>query len=123
MSIITADICIKKVNGNNYQFQNNFRKNYSGFVHETVLFRNGEYVGENKIQYYNRTWEVYTHQSVMKGLIRNVMDAFMEEYISNWKEFHNIKRLTAQKKEVMMEEFQNNVPAEYAELEKLYSML
>lgn len=47
----------------------------------------------------------------------------MEDFKTEWKESHGIKRLTKQKKEVMMEDFQNNKPTEYAELEELYNML
>lgn len=123
MNIRTADICVQKINGNEYQFVNNFRGNYSGFIHETTLFRNGKYIGKHNVQYYNRTWEVYTYQTVMKSLVRILMENFMEEFIVNWKDAHNIKRLTKQKKEVMMEDFQNNTPEEYAELEELYNKL
>lgn len=117
------DIVTKNINGNEYIFYNHSRGNYSGFVHESELVRNYTVIGRNKIQYYNRTWERYTYQSVMKGLVHDLMEDFMEEYKTEWKNSHGIKRLTKQKNEAMMEDFQNNTPEEYVELKELYNML
>ena len=111
------------INGNEYMFVNVFRENRSGFVHETELLKNNWIYGRNKIQYYNRTWEVYTYQSVMMGCVRQLMEEFIEEFTANWKNKHGIKRLTEAKRKAMMEEFKNNTPVEYAELKELYSML
>lgn len=113
----------KIINGNEYEFFNNSRGNYSGFVHETNLFKNGIFLADNKIQYYNRTWEVYTYQSVMKGLVYNLMENLKEKYKNDYKAEHGIKRLTAQKKEQMLENFENDTPVEYAELKELYDSL
>jgi len=114
---------MKIINGNEYIFINVFRGNRSGFVHESELMRNNWIIGKNKVQYYNRTWERYTYQTVMKGLVSMLMESVMEDFKTEWKESHGIKRLTKQKKETMMEDFQNNMPEEYAELKELYSML
>lgn len=60
---------------NGYQFVNNSRGNRSGFVHETTLFNNnGLEVGNYKVQYYNRTWECYQFQTVMKNCISKIME-------------------------------------------------
>ena len=117
------DIVRKIINGNEYIFYNSFRGNRSGFVHETELYKNNYNIGWNKMQYYNRTWECYTYQSVMKGLVSSLMESAMEEFKNAWKESHGIKRLTKEKKESMMEDFKNNPPMEYSELEELYKML
>ena len=53
-----------KVNDKDYQFINAYRKNRSGFVHECELHI-GFQVFDAKCQYYNRTWECYTYQTVM----------------------------------------------------------
>lgn len=112
------------INGNEYIFYNSFRGNRSGFVHETELYKNGYYnLGRNKVQYYNRTWEVYTYQTVMKGLVRQLMDEFMENFKADYKETHGIKRLTEVKRITMMEAFENHMPVYYAELKELYSKL
>ena len=111
------------INGNEYLFINTFRGNRSGFVHETELMLNNWILGRNKVQYYNRTWEVYTYQTVMKGCVSQLMEELMEEFKNNWKSTHGIKRLTEAKRKAMMEDFENNTPVEYAELKELYSML
>ena len=117
------DITKKSVNGNEYEFVNNFRGNYSGFVHESTLFRNGRMIGQNKIQYYNRTWECYTYQSVMKGLVHELLESCKEAHKNAWKADHGIKRLTEAKRKAMQEDLENNPPVNYAELKELYTML
>lgn len=117
------DIVKKKINGNEYMFINHFRGNRSGFVHETELFKNDRFIGENKIQYYNRTWECYAYQSVMKGCVSMLMEEIFENFKTAWKNDHNIKRLTEAKRKAMMEDFENNPPIDHAELKELYSML
>ena len=118
-----SDITRKTINGNEYTFFNSFRGNRSGFVHETELFKNDRLIGRNKIQYYNRTWECYTYQSVMKGAVHMLMDEAFEDFKTAWKNDHEIKRLTAKMKDDMMENLKNNPPMEYAELKELYELL
>lgn len=113
----------KNVNGNEYMFINSFRGNRSGFVHETELYRNDRLIGKNKAQYYNRTWECYTYQSVMKSLVYGLMEDCREAYKNAWKNEHNVKRLTEARKAEMQENFKNDTPKNYVELEALYAML
>lgn len=111
------------INGNEYEFINSTRRNRSGFVHETALYKNGEFIGEHKVQYYNRTWESYQYQTVMKGAIRILQDAEFETFKNSWKNQHNVKRLTESKKVEMMQEFTDRKPALYADLQELYMEL
>lgn len=121
--VSVMDIVKKTIKGNEYMFVNSFRGNRSGFVHETELFKNDRLIGRNKIQYYNRTWECYTYQSVMKGCVSRPMEELFEEFKTTWKNDHNVKRLTEAKRKAMMEDFENNPPINYAELKELYDML
>ena len=118
-----SDIRRKTINGNEYMFVNRFRGNRSGFVHETELFKNSRSIGSNRIQYYNRTWECYTYQTVMKGCIRELMEAIENDHEMTWKHEHGIKRLTKEKRKVMEDDFYKNQPVHYAELAELYTML
>lgn len=113
----------KVINNNEYMFLNSCRGNRSGFVHETELYRNDRLIGTYRIQYYNRTWECYTYQTVMKGLIDMLQTNSRESYVRAWKEEHGIKRLTESKRKAMQEDFENNPPKNYAELEELYKTL
>lgn len=111
----------KIINGNEYIFINSSRGNRSGFVHESELIKNGWTIGKNKCQYYNRTWEAYTYQSVMKGLVYGLIEDFTKAFKDSWKEKHGIKRLTEAKRKTMMEDLEK-MPS-YIELKELYSLL
>lgn len=118
MSIMT-----KVINNNEYEFVNSSRGNRSGFVHETQLFKNDEPIGEYKQQYYNRTWESYQYQTVMKAVVRILLDDEFEKFKNLWKRQHNVKRLTESKKVEMMQDFTDRKPALYADLQELYMEL
>ena len=113
----------KVINNNEYMFINRSRSNRSGFVHETELYKNDRLIGENKIQYYNRTWECYQYQSVMCGAVNALIKEAQEAHKNAYKQKHNIKRLTEAKRAEMQADFENNPPAFVAELEELYKTL
>lgn len=113
----------KVINNNEYTFINSSRGNRSGFVHETKLYKNDRLIGENKVQYYNRTWESYTYQTVMKGAVRILLDDGFESFKANWKLQHDVKRLTKAKESEMMGDFATQKAESYAELQKLYLSL
>ena len=69
------------VNNKDYQFINAYRKNRSGFVHECELHI-GAQVFDAKCQYYNRTWECYTYQSVMVEALHNYRE-YVESVLKN----------------------------------------
>lgn len=117
------DIRREIINGKEYMFVNSFRGNRSGFVHETELFCNDFLIGRNKIQYYNRTWERYTYQSVMIGLVRELMEDCQKAFETAWKNEHCVKRMNEAKRKAMNEDFEANMPKNYVELQELYSRL
>lgn len=106
---------------NGYEFVNNSKGNRVGFVHETTLFKNGYEIANAKIQYYNRTWECYTYQSVMKKCISNLLEDKKERFINNYKYNNNIKRLTQNKKEQVLKDFEELEGVK--ELNKIYATL
>lgn len=68
-----------------FDFYCDSRKNRSGFVHEWKLYY-WNYscpVETGKIQYYNRTWESFCYQTLLKKLFFNFLEtqdrAFLEE--------------------------------------------
>ena len=113
----------KAINNNEYMFINHSRGNRSGFVHETELYQNDRLISEYKIQYYNRTWECYQYQSVMRGAINILIGEIKESYKNAWKDAHGVKRLTEARRKAMQEDFEKNPPENYAELEELYKTL
>ena len=113
----------KVINNNEYEFVNHSRSNRSGFVHETELYRNNVLIGKYKVQYYNRTWECYQFQSVMRGILYNLMNESLKRFKANYKAKHNIKRLTKAKEAEMMLDFAENKSTLHADLQELYKML
>lgn len=98
---------IRKVLNGKYQFVNNAKSNRSGFVHETTLFNeNGYEVAKNKAQYYNRTGEYYTYQTVMKNCISNIIEEKKKIFIDKCKNEKGIKRLIKTEKEKILEHFE-----------------
>lgn len=82
------------VNGRDYTFICNYRKNRSGFVHECELHI-GVQLFESKCQYYNRTWESYTYQTVMYGALRNYEEYITKILKENFLDETGHKRMTA----------------------------
>ena len=118
-----SSITKKTINGSEYTFINTSRGNRSGFVHETELYKGALYLGKNKCQYINRTWERYEYQSVMRGLVYSLVENFKSEYIARWKADNGVKRLTAKKREELEKNFSENKSSLYSELKELYMSL
>ena len=110
-----------KANGNEYQFVNSSRGNRSGFVHETTLFKNDYEIADYKCQYYNRTWECYTYQTVMRCCVDAEIKREYDRFINKYKDQHNIKRMTAEKRAEAEKEFYSR--EDIKELQKVYKAL
>ena len=110
-----------KINKNKYQFCNEGWSNSNGWGHRTILLRNGYQLGENKIRYYNRTWERYEFQSCMSGCVWTLKHE-REEYLKNrFKEENNLTRLTkTHEKEYNKYLKQDELLKEYT---KLYNLI
>jgi hypothetical protein len=85
---------IINVNGNEYEFINKASSTRNGFKHESWLFINGIERDYNKINYNNRTWENYTYQMCMLGVMYVKMDDRLQSLKENFKELKGISRLT-----------------------------
>ncbi len=66
-------------------------KTYDGDVTATLA--------THKIRYYNRTWESYEYQSVVKALLYKVIDQQVQNYIDDYKYINDIKRLSRKLKD------------------------
>jgi len=53
----------------NYSVVCNSEKTKYGFRHLASLMNNGQEICKNKACYYNRTWESFEYQSVLRGVI------------------------------------------------------
>lgn len=77
------------------EFKNEYKSTRSGFSHTSELISgNGEVIGFDKRNYINRTWEVYTFQSSMRGAVTNAINNEIERQ----KTLQGIKRLTEKRR-------------------------
>ena len=110
------------INKNVYTFYNEFKKTYNGFSHISKLFKNEYQIASAKMNYLNRTWEYYQFQTSMKQCIDNYINELTYNYINDYKRNNNIKRMTKDKKDIVMAEIENlNIVKELRELDKQLS--
>lgn len=68
--------------------------------HKAELIHNNNYtLNTYKIRYYNRTWECYQYQSVIKSVLYDYMTYLIKDYIDDYKQQNNITRLKSTLKE------------------------
>ena len=83
-----------KINDNQIIFVNNSRSTRNGFTHDSELYINDNYRGENSCHYLNRTWELYRYQTVMMGLVDKLIEERKNYIKAEYKRVNNIARLT-----------------------------
>lgn len=96
---------VKTKSGNVYEFINESWITNRSWGHKTKLYLNGQYIDDNKVTYFNRTWESYQYQSCMKGLIYKRIKIMLKDYINTYKLNLGIKRLPNGKKAELEVEF------------------
>lgn len=109
------------VNGNEYEFINDWRNTRTGFAHDTTLFKNGREIGTATCVYYNRTWECYEYQTVMQRCINDIIENLYNEFIVDFKAENNIKRITKEKRMIADKEFYGR--EDIVELLEIYEQL
>lgn len=111
---------IKKyeIGNDNYEFVCEGWSTSRAWGHEVHLFKNGYEIAENRIRYYNRTWENYRFQSCMLGAIDNVMNDIIEVAIGNYKYKNDIARFKKGEKQTVIE----NVEKENEEYKSLIEL-
>lgn len=83
-----------KINDNQITFVNNSRSTRNGFAHDSELYINDNYKGKHSCYYLNRTWECYRYQTVMMGLVDNLIEERKNYIKADYKRANNIARLT-----------------------------
>jgi len=72
----------------------------SSWGHKAELIRNNDYtLNKYKIRYYNRTWETYRYQSVIKSVLYDYMTQIIDDFINDYKTQNSIARLKPQQRE------------------------
>lgn len=96
-------LCNFEINGHKVEFINSSRNTRAGFAHDTKIYIDGYNSGGASCYYYNRTWERYTYQSVMLSAVSGLLSARCDDLIAAYKADHNIKRLTAARRETVID--------------------
>ena len=77
----------------------------SSWGHKAELIRNNDYtLNTYKIRYYNRTWECYKYQSVIKSVLNDYIDYLIKDYINDYKTQNSITRLKSQQREELIKQ-------------------
>lgn len=76
------------------------RGNRSGFVHEVTMYEEGrDYAtASESVQYYNRTWEVYTYQSAIGSIAYDLERRERERIRAVWMRKRGYERMTAKRR-------------------------
>ena len=85
------------VNGKEVEFVNQSRGTRTGFAHDTTVFINGYEYGEPTCIYYNRTWERYTYQTVMRKAIYALQERLTNRLREEFKAERGYQKLTAKR--------------------------
>ena len=97
---------IKCESGNEYNIVNESWETSNSWGHKSTLIASWGEVESRKVTYQNRTWERYTYESCMSGLIETILEDNLKSYITQYKEKNGISRLLADKKAKVIKEWQ-----------------
>ena len=100
---------IKKIickSGREYNIVNETWETSRAWGHKSTLVAPWGEVESHKVRYYNRTWERYTYESCMSGLINTILEDNLKSYITRYKEKNDITRLTSLQKDMIKAEWQ-----------------
>ena len=100
---------IKKIickSGREYNIVNETWETSRAWGHKSTLIAPWGEVESRKVKYLNRTWERYTYESCMSGLINTILEDNLKSYITRYKEKNGIIRLTSLQKDMIKAEWQ-----------------
>ena len=100
---------IKKIickSGREYNIVNEYWETSNAWGHKSTLIAPWGEVESRKVKYQNRTWERYTYESCMSGLIDTILEDNLKSYITQYKEKNDITRLTSLQKDMIKAEWQ-----------------
>ena len=93
-------------NGRVYNIVNETWETSRAWGHKSTLVAPWGEVESRKVKYLNRTWERYTYESCMSGLIETILEDNLKSYITQYKEKNDITRLTSLQKDMIKTEWQ-----------------
>lgn len=85
----------KEINGVKFTFVCEFWKTRNSWGHKVALYKNDTLlIGTAKVRYYNRTWERYQYQSVIKSVIFDAIERIKAAAKVAFKALHDYKVMT-----------------------------
>lgn len=85
----------KEINGVKFSFVCESWKTRNSWGHKVSLYQNDTLlIGTAKVRYYNRTWERYQYQSVIKSVIFNAIEEIKAIAKKAFLSIHNYKVMT-----------------------------
>lgn len=105
-----------------WTFVNEIWETSRAWGHRSVLMHNGVQYAENKVRYYNRTWEEYRYKSCMSDCVYKLLKERYNALLEMYKFKNDVVRLSQKKRE----DFENTMLAEdlmYQEYKKLKECL
>lgn len=99
------EILSKKINKINYTFNCKTFDNRYTWGHKVQMIVDNIIVLENKIVYYNRTWENFNYQSCINGAINLYYNDLFNNYLLEYKQKNNVTRLKKEIKEQLQKDF------------------
>jgi predicted component of type VI protein secretion system len=85
-------------------------KTRNGFKHTATLYNGGDCMNNATAYCYNRTWEVYTYQTVILNALRNEIDRIITNAIKHIKSAKNFERLNASRRAYVVFVIMSNTP-------------
>ena len=92
--------------GRVYNIVNEYWETSHAWGHKSTLVAPWGEVESRKVKYINRTWESYTYQTCMGGLLDTILENNQKSYITEYKEKNGISRLLADKKAEVIKEWE-----------------
>lgn len=92
--------------GRVYNIVNEYWETSRAWGHKSTLVAPWGEVESRKVTYINRTWERYTYESCMSGLLSSILENDLKDYITRYKEKNGITRLTSLQKDIAKAEWQ-----------------
>ena len=112
----------KVINGVKFSFVCEYWETRNSWGHEVTLYKNDTFkVGRAKIRYYNRTWECYQFQSVIKRVIYDTIEEIKAAAKKVFLSVHNYKVMTKKRAAAFLEYLkQDNTYNMYNELYRMF---
>lgn len=82
------------IDGSKFDFACDSVGTRSGFAHVVTLYKDNHEISRARVNYLNRTWEVYRYQSAMRSAVYNIISGRRDFLKYRYKKDHGISRVS-----------------------------